>query len=77
MLLAPLRFNRTRGSSSVVKFVPAPYGGWNARDDLSDMSPEDAVTLDNFIPSESGVFLRDGKSEWATGLGGAIGALME
>lgn len=50
------------------KTIPAPVGGWNARDALAAMSPLDAVTLDNFFPITSGVMLRKGYTQWATGL---------
>ena len=40
--------------------VPAPVGGWNARDALEAMDPADAVTLDNWIPSNGTVVGRGG-----------------
>jgi len=65
------------GLISTVKSLPAPVGGWNARDPLAAMPPEDAILLDNFIPDTGGVKLREGFSEHATGLGAAIESLME
>ncbi len=56
--------------------VPAPIGGWNARDEWSAMPPTDAITMDNYFPSESGVDLRNGSSEHATGIGGTVETLM-
>lgn len=46
--------------------VPAPTGGWNARDPIAAMPPKDAVFLDNFFPSPSDVQLRKGSALFAT-----------
>ena len=40
--------------------MPAPTGGLNYRDPISNMSPNDALVLDNFIPTQTGVQLRKG-----------------
>ena len=40
--------------------IPAPIGGWNARDSLDGMQPVDAVTMKNFIPRENAIELRKG-----------------
>lgn len=56
--------------------VSSPVGGWNARDSLSDMKPDEAVTLDNWYPSTSDVTLRRGYESYATGLTGAVETLM-
>jgi len=60
-----------------IKSLPAPTGGWNARDALSDMPKEDAVRLDNYWPDLGKVILRKGYEEWATGLGGNVEMLAE
>ena len=77
MLMQPLRNNASRSVTSTVKVVPPPLKGWNARDDLSDMDPDDAVVLDNLVPSDTGVFIRPGYATWVTGLGSAVLSLME
>lgn len=77
MLMQPLRQNRTRRQTSTVKFVPPPIGGWNAKDDVTDMADNEAIALENMIPGDTGVFLRNGYEEWATGVGGVIQSLME
>lgn len=56
---------------------PAPFGGWNARDDITDMPPEDAIQLDNLIPGDGSVALREGYRQHARGLGGVVRSLME
>jgi hypothetical protein len=56
--------------------MPAPTGGWNARDVLSEMAPNDAVILDNWYPSTTSVNQRYGYSEWATGLPAPVETLM-
>lgn len=60
-----------------VATIPASIGGWNARDALAAMKPEDAIVLDNLIPITGGVQLRRGRQVHATGLGGAVLSLME
>lgn len=46
--------------------VPAPTGGWNAKDALADMSPTDAVVLENWYPSEGKVINRKGSTSFST-----------
>lgn len=48
--------------------LPAPVGGWNARDSVAEMPPVDCVFLTNWFPSTSDLLLRYGYSEHATGL---------
>lgn len=66
---------KKRSSGSVS--LPAPIGGWNARDSLADMSPTDAVYLTNFFPATTECILRKGYSKWATGLPGEVETLMD
>lgn len=40
--------------------IPSPTGGWNTRDPLDGMPPQDATTLDNFFPDTGSVNLRRG-----------------
>lgn len=53
-----------------LKSIPAPTGGWNAVDALSDMVPTDAVVLDNFFPRTAYCELRGGYESHATGMTG-------
>lgn len=59
-----------------VASLPAPVGGWNARDSLANMEATDAVTLENWFPSVSSVNLRGGYSSFATGISGQVQTLM-
>ena len=59
-----------------VASIPAPVGGWNVRDSLANMSPTDAVTMNNFFPTVSSVNLRGGYSKWSTGITGQVDTLM-
>lgn len=68
---ARLTKQRARTSS-----VAAPLGGWNARDALGAMGPQDAVSLTNFFPGTSAVILRSGYSRWATGITGQVQTVM-
>jgi hypothetical protein len=63
-------------TAAQVASVPAPVGGWNARDSIANMEPTDAVELINFFPSYSNVVLRGGYSNHATGITGQVDTLM-
>ena len=77
MLMQPLKSNAGRSTTSTVKFVDPPTKGWNERDDLSAMDKDEAIVLDNLVPSDTGIFLRPGYSSWVTGLGSDVRSLME
>ncbi len=66
-----------QGNAARVASIPAPVGGWNARDSIANMEREDAVTLDNMFPNVSSVVLRGGSSEHATGMGSQVETLMD
>jgi hypothetical protein len=63
----PMRQGNQR-QVSVGTFVPAPVGGWDAQNPLSNMPAQNAVTLDNFIPRNGYVEFRKGFRPWQTGL---------
>ena len=65
-----------RGPVAEVQSLPAPVGGWNARDSFANMDPTDAITLENWFPTVSGVTLRGGSTNWATGLTDQVQTLM-
>ena len=73
--MAALRRLVQRNNANVAS-LPAPIGGWNARDSLANMAPTDAVTLDNYFPGVSNVNLRGGYSKHATGLPGQVESLL-
>lgn len=58
------------------KTIPAPTGGWDAISPLSNMEPQYAVTLDNFIPRPGWCEIRGGYNAWTQGLGAAVETLM-
>lgn len=62
---------------SRVATIPAPIGGWNARDPMPAMKSTDAVILDNMIPGTGGVEFRNGYVKHVEGITAAIGSLME
>jgi hypothetical protein len=43
--------------------VPAPIGGWNARDSQANMNPMDAISLVNWYPTPTDVSMRKGWSQ--------------
>ena len=55
MLLQKAKQNTAKTAS-----VPAPIGGWNARDSLANMNPTDAVQLVNWYPTPTDVTMRKG-----------------
>ena len=46
--------------------LPAPIGGWNARDDISQIPPNQALALENWFPGEQAVTTRPGYASFAT-----------
>ncbi len=52
--------------------LPAPIGGWNARDSIAAMDEKDAVILTNLFPSTTSVNLRGGYTKWSTGYPAAV-----
>ena len=71
MVRPALEANRAEAIS-----LPAPVGGWNARDNLAGMPPTDALQMDNMIPDVNKVKLRSGDAEYATGLSGNVESLI-
>lgn len=57
--------------------VPAPTGGWNARDSLDAMDQADAINIVNLFPTFGAVSRRNGYTKYATGLGGGVKTLAE
>ena len=64
-MLVPLR-NNTRNQNASVASLPAPLGGWNARDGFTVMKPTDAVILDNYFPNAGSCDLRGGTERYVT-----------
>lgn len=62
--------------SATTASIPAPLGGWNARDSLAEMNPMDAVTLQNWFPTPSDLTFRKGYTKHSTGLGGQVDTVM-
>lgn len=65
-----------KGRTAVTASVSAPTGGWNARDSIANMSPLDAVTLNNLYPTPTDVQLRLGYTQYSTGITGQVNTLM-
>ena len=69
---------RTKGRQrqvSTVESVPAPIGGWNARDPLANMDISEAITLQNWFPTTSDVEIRGGSTAYSTGITGDVETL--
>lgn len=76
MLGSLARYGKVKTQSSNVVTIPAPIGGWNARDSLGAMDIQDAVTLTNWWPGTNAVVLRYGYSQYATGITGQVESVM-
>jgi hypothetical protein len=61
---------------SVVASLPAPTGGWNARDNIADMDERDAVQMENWFPGTTSVSMRFGNAQHVTGVMGQVESLM-
>jgi hypothetical protein len=55
--------------------MPAPVGGWNARDALADMKPHNAIVLNNWFPRTNYLEIRGGYADYADGTTGTIKTL--
>lgn len=57
--------------------IDAPTGGWNTRDPLDSMNPNDAILMDNWYPDNGAVCLRAGYKEYAdSGVSGNVRTLL-
>lgn len=72
-----MRGQPNRAQISAEVSLPAPVGGWNARDALAAMPVTDAETLDNLFPRPDRIDSRGGSSIWATGMTGNVDTVME
>lgn len=62
------RLGLQRGAArTILHTQPAPTGGWNTRDSLQSMPPQDAVKLENWFPEADRVAVRDGYTSHGTG----------
>ena len=71
-----LRPRRQPVASGRPTSLAAPIGGWNARDALANMPPNDAVFLTNWFPSATYCLLRNGYTQFATGITGWTESLL-
>lgn len=62
--------------NAVTASVPAPLGGWNARDSLAEMNPIDAVEMVNFFPTPTDILMRKGYSQHSGGFTGVADTVM-
>ena len=67
---------QAKKTTATTASIPAPIGGWNARDSLAQMDATDAVQLVNFFPTPTDVTLRKGYSKISTGITGKVDTLM-
>ena len=68
----PMRRSLVAKNRATSRSLPAPVGGWNARDSIADMDEKDAVILTNLFPSTTSVNLRGGYSQFSTGFGAQV-----
>lgn len=75
-LRIPIRSKGKRAPVSSLVSRPAPVKGWNARDPIAAMKPDEAILLENFYPAASDVMLRKGISDHVTAIGEQVESLM-
>lgn len=56
--------------------IPAPTGGWNARDSLAEMPITDASSIENWFPLTTEIQLRKGYTKYATGFSGQVESIL-
>lgn len=71
------RPNINRGQKAEPFPYAPPIGGWNARDAVAEMAPEDAIVLDNWFPGYGSVRTRGGSAAYANTLGASVKTLAE
>lgn len=55
---------------------PCPYDGWNARGNLANMQPTEAIQMDNVFPQVLNTELRKGCIDWKTAAPATIHSLL-
>lgn len=76
LLQAATRKNPNRAQEVITASVPSPVGGWNDRDSLAEMPPQDSVIQINYFSYPSKVALRAGEISWVTGIGNQVQSIM-
>lgn len=71
----PIRTKGIRRQVSTVQSIPAPVGGWNARDSIANMNPTDAVKLTNWFPTAQDCVIRGGQTDYADTITGNVETL--
>lgn len=68
MRLPAIKVKRPRSQDAVVRSIPAPVGGWNARDSLANMREDEAIRLINWFPRTTYCEIRGGSTNHVTGI---------
>lgn len=76
MIRLPARFNKSKRRIASTKARPSPIKGWNARDPIASMKPDEAIMLENWFPTAADLLLRKGISDHVTGISGQVQSLM-
>lgn len=72
----PVRTKGRRAPVSTLVSRSAPVKGWNARDPIAAMKPDEAILLENWFPTAADVVLRKGIANHVTGIGDQVESLM-
>lgn len=77
MLNKPMRQKAAKfRQQAVTRSIPAPIGGWNARDPEAKMPPTDALELTNWWPETADISFRKGCETSATSVPAPVETLM-
>ena len=77
MTRRPLRAGPSNTNIATPFALPAPVGGWNARDALATMPITDAERLDNWFPDTTYVMPRPGSDTFSPVLNGDVETIMQ
>lgn len=75
--MLPIRRPVNRAVQAISDSYSSPVGGWNARDPLAMMKPQDAIELWNWFPRTGDVTCRKGATEWSTGYASEVKSLLD
>lgn len=72
MNLSASRAKLAQKNRAIPQSIPAPIGGWNARDSIADMDRTDAVILTNWFPVPTFLQQRYGYTKFSIGYPGQV-----
>lgn len=72
----PVKGNPGRAQTALSTSLPAPVGGWDQKNALAAMPPQNAVILDNWLPRPDGCEARAGSAIQVNGFASPVHSLL-